>query len=112
MTGVHHRGLLYDTCASLLYHRGVRLASVHMIEESTITKLRNVVGLLSSPGAISSEFEALELSSATTSCSRALYFSNELVDVVFTEFAIDIFPANLLAREARSPAFAFGSSLS
>ena len=29
-----------------LYHHGVRLVSVHMIEESTITKLRNVVDLL------------------------------------------------------------------
>ena len=27
-------------------HNGVRLASVHMIEESTITKLKNVVDLL------------------------------------------------------------------
>ena len=34
------------TRANLLYHHGVRLASVHMIEESTITKLRNVVDLL------------------------------------------------------------------
>ena len=34
------------TRANLLYHHGVRLASVHMIEESMITKLRNVVDLL------------------------------------------------------------------
>ena len=34
------------TRANLLYHHGVRLASVHMIEESTITKLRNVADLL------------------------------------------------------------------
>ena len=41
----HHFYNLY-TRANLLYHHGVRLASVHMIEESTITKLRNVVDLL------------------------------------------------------------------
>ena len=34
------------TRANLLYHHGVRLASVHMIEESTITKLRDVADLL------------------------------------------------------------------
>ena len=34
------------TRANLLYHHGVRLASVHMIGESTITKLRHVVDLL------------------------------------------------------------------
>ena len=34
------------THANLLYHHDVRLASVHMIEESKITKLRNVADLL------------------------------------------------------------------
>ena len=38
-------GELY-TRANLLYYHGVRLASVHLIEESTIRKLRNVVDLL------------------------------------------------------------------
>ena len=78
------------TCANLLYHHGVRLASVHMIEESTITKLRNV-DLLAGLGAIPSEFKALEVSSATTSCSSVLHFSSVLADVVFTELAILIF---------------------
>ena len=78
-----------------LYHHGVRLASVHMTEESTITKLRNVVNLQTGLGAIPSEFEALEIkgeiSSVTTSCSRALHSSSVHADVVFTEFAILIF---------------------
>ena len=43
--------------ANLLYHHGVRLVSVHMIEESTITKLRNVVQLLTGLGVIPSQFE-------------------------------------------------------
>ena len=45
------------TRANLLYHHGVRLASVHMREESTITKLRNVVQLLTGLGVIPSQFE-------------------------------------------------------
>ena len=62
------------THANLLYHHGVHLASVHMIDESTITKLRNVVDLLTGLGVIPAEFEALELSSVATSCSRDLHF--------------------------------------
>ena len=45
------------TCANFLYHHGVRLVSVHMIEESVITKLRNVVQLLTGLGVIPSQFE-------------------------------------------------------
>ena len=106
------------TRANLLYHHGVCLASVHMIEESTITKLRNVVDLLtekrdSEPvptglGAIPSEFEALELSSVTTSCRRALHFSKVLADSVFT-FAILISLPPISSQTAQL--LKFGSSL-
>ena len=34
------------TCAYLFYHHSVRLASVHVIHESTTTKLRNVINFL------------------------------------------------------------------
>ena len=46
------------TRANPLYHHGVRLASVHMIEESTITKLKNVIDLLTEKRAGFSAFDA------------------------------------------------------